>query len=590
MQKKWLLPIVGLLILGGFGFWWQSQTPQDKQTANGLQVGDRTELDSEAVGLENTTMRDLQPGPSGPDERKVVQETSPRLPSKVKSSKPLSPGGDALWIEGRVVFHEDTPPGEKLQIVARGRAFAKDSEGRREHVVQLEADGTFRVAVSPETKVARLVVLGDYLYLPQPYIWKAEEAQAGGEIVLVPALGTMIEIQLKVPVGGDAELRNFKASYNGFNDYAGETTPELLPGNIVRLRGLPSAESSRWGGHFECTADGFSEISFSPDPGAAGAVEVLELDLQPAGVLFGMVTDETGQPVLDGRVVADIQNDIASSYIGPRVDGVALEKGRYEITGLEPGDYKMLFQGSGFIFEPVMVRGLLGGQRLQQDLVLSRGKSIRGSVTWPRGEPAFGAEVRLLGYEASRNESGCYPDRMAKVDEEGHFAMHGFGDEGPFGVLVTGVPPGIEPPKSKSKLKLRRWLRDNEVQVQAGDIAPGGPPLALVIGESGHDLAGRVLDDRGEPIQRFKVTIAPRVGEEASLSSAGRQRKSFESEEGRFVLPNLSPGEWGVVASAFGHLEAEVQWIEIPAKAELDLRINRASTIRGKVLAGGPNR
>ena len=323
------------------------------------------------------------------------------------------------------------------------------------------------------------------------------------------------------------------------------------------------------------------DISLSPNLGDPGSREVLELEWEYAGTLFGMVTDETGEPVLGGRVAAEIQNGNQTFYIGPRMDGKPLENGSFEISDLTPGDYELLFQGSGYVAKPVLVKGLLGAKRVQQDIVLSRGKSIRGSVTWPNGEPAAGVEVRLLGYEMPEEQTGSYPDRLTKVDDEGNFVMHGFEDGGPFGLLITGVPAGLEPPKSKSKLKLRRWLRENEVQTQASDVVPGGQPLALILGESGHDLVGQLLDDRGDPVKRFKVTLAPRIGNEDEMSKAGRQRDSFESEQGKFELSNVSPGEWGVVASAFGHLDGKVQWIEIPAKADLALKLDRSCTIRG---------
>ena len=127
-----------------------------------------------------------------------------------------------MWIAGRVKFPEDTPADEQVMVVARGKAFPKDPEGRREHEVELQADGRFRVAVSPETKVASLLIRGVYLHLDEPYIWKADSAETADDIVLEPLLGTMLEVQFLVPQGASPELKNFKAVYRGPNGLRGQ--------------------------------------------------------------------------------------------------------------------------------------------------------------------------------------------------------------------------------------------------------------------------------------------------------------------------------------------------------------------------------
>ena len=75
MHKKWLLPLAGLLIFGGFGLWWQSQTAQEKTPSTGLQVGGDSDVAPDTGESGTTGMQDLQPGPSVPDERKTVQES-----------------------------------------------------------------------------------------------------------------------------------------------------------------------------------------------------------------------------------------------------------------------------------------------------------------------------------------------------------------------------------------------------------------------------------------------------------------------------------------------------------------------------------
>lgn len=65
-------------------------------------------------------------------------------------------------------------------------------------------------------------------------------------------------------------------------------------------------------------------------------------------------------------------------------------------------------------------------------------------------------------------------------------------------------------------------------------------------------VRGRVIDDLGDPVQRFEIelrdAIAPATDHSSAFVVVDELIHTFTSDEGRFELPDLAPGEWIAVA------------------------------------------
>ena len=357
-------------------------------------------------------------------------------------------------------------------------------------------------------------------------------------------------------------------------------------GKII-LRGVAPVDRSNMRGMVHGKVDGFVPFDFQVPAVLPGEFVSATIELELEAIIRGKVRDELGNPVSKGWVAAE-EVDAGWKLLDWGVPGDAypLEDGRFELTGLKSCGYILEYVGTGYRMEPVEVSGLVGGQVLQQDLVLSRGLAVRGRVTWASGGPAAGVEVKLLGASDTSTPGLDSAERVVTTDGDGAFAMHGFGSGEPIGLQAVGFPPGSQPPQTKSKIKLRRWLRENEVQTRVTEAVPGGPALELVLGLSGGLVTGRVVDQAGQPVERFRVVVAPKLGDHGELPPVGRIRSRIDDGEGRFELVDLAPGEWGMEIRARGYLPSGVQWFRLPGDPKLEWVLGRRAGVQGVVFAG----
>src|SRR5258707_14031298 len=107
---------------------------------------------------------------------------------------------DALWVEGRVIIPEGTPPDEHVEILAEGGKF----KSRPLHRTPMAPDGSFRVAFAPGTEVGELTLEAHYLYLDTGM--SISPSNPSKDIVLTPKIGGDIRGRL-VPADGSSSLR-----------------------------------------------------------------------------------------------------------------------------------------------------------------------------------------------------------------------------------------------------------------------------------------------------------------------------------------------------------------------------------------------
>ncbi|HPF12654.1 MAG TPA: carboxypeptidase-like regulatory domain-containing protein [Planctomycetota bacterium] len=581
MNNKFRILLLAMVLVGGLGFFWLQREPAQDTGHPGLAESTEIEpAEPQPTSPGAAPLAELVPSdtPVEPQRSVVLQDTQPEASPEDQARAPIEAKAQAIWIEGVVDVPDGTPADESIEIEARGKVFPGSKNERRTHRVRMQPDGRFRVAVAPDSLVASISLLGQYACLREPYVWRIDQEES---VVLEPVLGGCLEYEVLLPPGANGPIQNWSANLTG--RYYPHPHNLSLDANNRFL--VPGIAPNSWQ-YLTVSADGYAKFAGSVDDVEPGTRKVVPLHLEPECILRGKVTDEAGNPVAEGRVNVDLVEDgVTVNYVGPRVDGLEVVGGHYEARGLAEGTYKIEFQASGILHEPVTTENLVPGEAREVNLHVSHGKAIEGTVHWSSGAPAVGVEVKLMQPTGSGMRQNSARDHSSQTDAAGRFSLSGFEDDGPFALVALGVPPSVVRPEGMSKLKTRRWERENTVQAIQDGVIPGGPPIALVLGKGAGGIAGQVVNEAGEPIRSFRVTAAPRMGMTEEVSLAGAKRDRFQDPDGKFVLEGLADGWWGVQASAAGHRDGEMVWVEVPATQDIQVVLPRASSITGKVLS-----
>ena len=184
--------------------------------------------------------------------------------------------------------------------------------------------------------------------------------------------------------------------------------------------------------------------------------------------------------------------------------------------------------------------GRQGGQRSQPEPKSVPEYSVGGVVVdTTTGKPIGHALVVLAIYEAARTDGGEHPMRRVMTDEEGKFEFRG---------LTVVARAGMEASKpgyhSTHEIRLAPGHTMNSFQELT--LEPGAEVRLTLKPEA--TIAGRVVDENGEPIERLPVHLtfeAARDGRRV-LQEVGRGVPT--NEEGEFRFADLQSGRYFVSA------------------------------------------
>ncbi|MEZ6018858.1 MAG: hypothetical protein R3F17_01810 [Planctomycetota bacterium] len=444
-------------------------------------------------------------------------------------------------------------------------------------VAKVSPDGSFRVAVSKDTTVAQIQLYARYNFLRKPTVWKTDDTEP---LVLKPTLGAIAAGRIVPPVGWQGDLTKSHTRAYLRRNYAYAALGKIEADGSFEWPAVDAESGLSTLLHVEGLADHIHRFD-NLEPGKR-AFEEVHMDL--TATIRGTVVDENGEPISTGQVFIDERGPYQVHYIGPRADGSKVEKGAFVNPNVGPGDYVVLFSEPGYLSDPVDVDGVRQGDEREVKLIARKGHAIEGVVQWQDGTPAANVTVRLIVDLESAMESSTRPEMSTETDENGRFQLSGFENAATrYGLLATGIPPDRKPAEGLSKLKRRRWERENTLETRHDPVAPGTPPITMVLGGDAGLLAGLVVNDAGEPIPRFRVSIMPRVGNTNEVSASGQRHERFDSEDGTFELPGVAEGQWGVRASASGHEDADWVWTEVPRSGPIRLVLPRSASIAGRL-------
>jgi len=314
----------------------------------------------------------------------------------------------------------------------------------------------------------------------------------------------------------------------------------------VDLGGLDLATS-------DSATDGAVTIALEALSEIGGAVFERATEAAVSGVRVQLRIERSG----DGddelpRVLAAAFPDIA----GDGSSRISSTDGRYRFTTPGPLRARLQFDSGvsdwvvpGFRSQAdLLTVGLAAGERrLNLDFGLDLGGSIAGRVVDVDGAPIEAATVEL---EASYRASDR---RVVQTDVRGEFRFHGLATQASY--LVAAWSDGLAPGFG-SRIAMP------EAQEVIG--------VEIVLGP-GRQFAGRVVDDRGEPLPGVSIALAK------SFEARRVWIRGVESletgDDGSFEFAQLAAGEYVVGASSAEHDDRTVN-VEIKADADvLDFEI-----------------
>ena len=351
-------------------------------------------------------------------------------------------------------------------------------------------------------------------------------------------------------------------------------------------------------------AEGYVPVSaLEHEPG-----QPLELDLEPAATVAGIVLDEHRQPVVGATIEivgetedrqpvalgpeAGFRAAVFASHLEPTdapASSAALEvvpgpvapiplaatelgltaaplppsaeevrtsasylsdeEGRFRVAGIPPGHVQVIARRVGRAPQAtarlfVGAGGVLDGI----ELVLPPAGRLHGTIEDGRGDPAEGVLVEV------RSDREPYP-RLAFSNDRGEFEL-----DDVFGELtVTAMPQGRP-----------------AVRTTATVSSSASAEVALVLEGELHALSGRAVDEGGFPVPQTQLAVI------SLRADAPFRRTFFAADDGTFTLSELPAPPWRVEASdpAFAPARVDVT----SADDELEVVLARGVDLRGSVL------
>lgn len=297
------------------------------------------------------------------------------------------------------------------------------------------------------------------------------------------------------------------------------------------------------------------------------AGEDLVITLDPARRLEGRTVDAVGEPVAGARVWLRPRSFRGSWDEGRKMERTSGLDGRFDF-GLRRAnrDYEVRASAPGLASRVETWDPL---QEPTRELVLRAPARAAGRVVAPDGTGLAGARIQLY---RDRQVEG--PQQVADIELEATSDA-----EGRF--LLSPVPAGtflLEVQREGSAGRLLQGLEPVE-----GDVLE----LGEIVLEPGVAVAGRVVDDRGEPVAGAEVTARMPTGQGGGRWLVGRRVvQMVTGEEGRFRMEDLHAGtRYTLVAAVGPYRRNELERVEAPAE-DLQLVLPAGVVVHGEVVDG----
>ena len=269
------------------------------------------------------------------------------------------------------------------------------------------------------------------------------------------------------------------------------------------------------------------------------------------------------------------------------------------MEGLGADTYYASISGHGYLLSQYVIKLRQGFHRhMPMDLQLNPGLGVSPTLEWGDGSPVVGATVWARpdpeDGEIPRVESEPYPFMdlppfgprwSGETDESGKVVLSGFQRAKSFAILVKAEPSESDIPQGLSKIKRRRFVRENTVWANFDGWSPQLEPSKIVLSNVSKGIQGRVVNDLGESVARLTVAAyadcdgpaleASLLGGKLDSSILGESLSGrFSSADGKFTLGRLQAGSWSLLVSSRGHASKVVRSVE-PSHDPIEVVLSR---------------
>jgi hypothetical protein len=354
---------------------------------------------------------------------------------------------------------------------------------------------------------------------------------------------------------------------------------------------------------------GGTQLKLSPTPIKLSPIQIFA----QASARDNVAPPVTGTARVIGRVIAaDTGNPMANAQV--QISSPALAKprqvttdagGRYEITGLPAGRYKLSVSRLGFVtieygqtrpFEPGRALELLDGHTVDRiDFALSRGGVITGRVTDQNGEPQPGMAMTAMRFAwtpsatrmLERTSSGFFGGIV--TDDLGQFRIYGL-MPGSYVVAVGAVPGGFIGPEPRPQGVTYYPGTANVDEAQPVQVELGQEVSAhfSLVSTRPARVSGTVVDSAGRPVVWRQLILASRTEGGVFTRSSGTTRP-----DGTFDITGVAPGTYTIELFPVRSDTTDREFASFPISVDghdiTDLLISTRpeATVRGRVIFEG---
>lgn len=574
------LLVIAIAVFAGLGYYFlrsepTSATSEPDRTATAAQAdADRSAADTVATGTEAGGRTALESTAAAP------------APTEVGTT----------WT-GRVVFPPGMPDDEvctvRVSWAARDWRRAVERQERAEvadqwtdaeraaieeepfndarQQVPVAADGRFAFTLPKGVERAWLEASGRYLYMDAAAL--RDVAQG---IELRPRLGAWMTVDVAFTPGPGVDPKRFAVATS--TDYAAPLRPMNMPRLVAEPRRARAAEVADGHARFElhglaCDSTYGLRVEAEPFPiehlGALGLTPgahlVRAVELSPGAGLAGRVVDVQGEPIAEATVRVDPGTQFDFNMRNRFRAEQSEEDGSFRILGVPagPASVKVTAAGARPHEEPITLA--VGEVTEGLTFVLKRGATIAGTV-YLAGAPVEGVAVTLYDDPSSMTPTmgpGFVPTRAAdETDADGRFTLAGLG-KGPY---VIEASKGEQP-----------WFF-----ARIADVRPGDGDVELELAET-PVLHGRVVTTAGEPVEWFRIDVAPTsIG---GIMVGLLESQTFHSPDGTWRMPGVGTGQWNLYFEAPDFAKRGPIAANRPGDGdeELVIELQRGATLAGFV-------
>ena len=277
-----------------------------------------------------------------------------------------------------------------------------------------------------------------------------------------------------------------------------------------------------------------------------------------ATVVGRVVNAEDGTPVQG----ADVSLNQASQWgRWASSSGMSDEEGRFEISNVEPGSYKLKIRMDGFALFELAAQNVEPGKHLDLgDLKLDRGLQLGGRVVNTDGAGVAGAEVLLHEPAAAFNMGRGAELTRTMTGEDGTFVLSGVGNgDWQLNVEASGYAHHTQ------SIKISGATSDIKVT-----LSRGGTVTGRIIDANGNPVADVAVVSIGQESQAYKLWKA-QPATMVNMLWAGTTSLANSAEDGRFRVENVAEGTYLIAAAGKDRALLYKDDVRVENEREIDI-------------------